>query len=296
MPNANIAIVHQADEYQATIDALNLLPTPVKLQPGVTAVVTPNWVTRKPPSSGAITGTAALRAVLHWIKRHKPGRLVVATGSGGAPTPEIMQVYGLQQVIEEEGIEFVDLNHGPFIEVELEHDQPSKTSLNRLRDEMGFLLSLAQLKVHEEATVTLGIKNIAMGWPPAEEHGFPKKNRGIHTDLHGFIAAMMQVVRPDVTVLSAIHSMIGTGPSQGKEVSGELVIAGDDFIATDVVGARLLGFKPQAAHYLYKLIKSGQGISDTKTMRFPGLDLATAEALFTSAAYDKQIVLDKPQS
>jgi hypothetical protein len=54
--------------------------------------------------------------------------------------------------------------------------------------------SYAQLKMHNEATVTASIKNIALGWPPTEEHGHLKKNLGIHNNLHGFIRAMAEKV------------------------------------------------------------------------------------------------------
>ncbi len=40
------------------------------------------------------------------------------------------------------------------------------------------IISFTQLKQHEEATVTASIKNIAMGWLPAEIHGYPKKIQG----------------------------------------------------------------------------------------------------------------------
>jgi hypothetical protein len=54
-----------------------------------------------------------------------------------------------------------------------------------------------------------------MGWPPAEIHGFPKKELGIHKDLHGFIAAMAKKLPIDLAIISADKSMIGTGPNNG---------------------------------------------------------------------------------
>ncbi len=42
-----------------------------------------------------------------------------------------------------------------------------KTKINNLIEKMDVLISFAQLKQHEEATVTASIKNIALGFPPA---------------------------------------------------------------------------------------------------------------------------------
>lgn len=44
--------------------------------------------------------------------------------------------------------------------------------------------------------------------------------------------------------------MIGTGPLGGHVVETGLVIASTDALAADVVGARLLGFQPQAVRHL----------------------------------------------
>ncbi|WP_236777835.1 DUF362 domain-containing protein [Anoxybacter fermentans] len=79
-------------------------------------------------------------------------------------------------------------NYDPYTEIKLNHSIPSSTKLNQLYEE-DVLISFTQIKVHEEATVSLGIKKIALSWPPAEIHGFPKKEKEIHTDLHNFIRA-----------------------------------------------------------------------------------------------------------
>ena len=77
------------------------------------------------------------------------------------------------------------------------------------------VISFTQLKVHSEATASMSIKNIALGWPPAEEHGFPKKRLGIQEDLHSFIFAMGEKIPIDLAIISTDKAMIGVGPSGG---------------------------------------------------------------------------------
>ncbi|HWI62533.1 MAG TPA: DUF362 domain-containing protein [Symbiobacteriaceae bacterium] len=287
-----VAITRNPLEGDAIREALDLLPAVVSA--GDTVVVTPNWVNDKEPDTGTVVGPESLRQLLRWVQAKKPRRLVVACGSAHGNTPAIMEKTGYARVIAEEGAEFVDLNGGPYVVVELEHNLVPATPLNRLAVENDVLISYTQIKHHREATISCGIKNVALSWPPTEFHGTPKMEMGIHRDLHGFINAMARALPIDLTILSTDKAMIGTGPSEGLAVDGDLVVAGTDPVATDVVGARLLGFLPQAVHYLYRLAIDGVGEGDVRRMRMLGVPLHEAEAEFAEKAYGKRFTLDKP--
>ncbi|MCL4515616.1 MAG: DUF362 domain-containing protein [Firmicutes bacterium] len=289
-----VAITAAEYEGDAIRAALELLPMADLITSSDTVVITPNWVNPRPPQTGAVVGPESLRELIQLVKGRNPRRLVVATGSGGAPTPQVMKAVGYDRILEEEKIEFVDLNYGPYTDTEIPMPGtvPGRTHFNRLYNETDVLISFTQLKVHEEATVSLGLKNIAMGWPPAEIHGFPKKQTGIHTDLHQWIASMAKKFPIDLTILSTDKAMIGTGPSGGVAVDSNLIIAGTDPVATDVIGARLLGFLPQAVQYLYQLILEGIGEGDVKKMDLRGIPLEQAEGAFSQAAYGRSVVVD----
>ncbi|MFZ5625961.1 MAG: DUF362 domain-containing protein, partial [Bacillota bacterium] len=169
-----IAITRHPYEGEAIVKALELLPHTQLFRPGDTVVVVPNLVKNQPPASGTITGPGTLQRLLLYLQDFQPARLVIAAGSGGDPTPLVLQQQGFLNVIQETGGEFVDLNYGPYLELKLNHPLLPVLQVNRLLAEADVIISLAQIKVHQEATVTLGIKNIALSWPPAELHGFPK--------------------------------------------------------------------------------------------------------------------------
>lgn len=289
---ADISIARNTDESAAILEALNLIDAAKLIKSSDIVVITPNWVQKQKPETGTVVGPESLRTVIRFVKGTNPQRIVVATGSGQMDTAAIMESVGFAEVISSEGVEFIDLNKGPFVRVELEHSTPSATNLNRIYDEMTLLISFAQLKVHEEATMTAGLKNIAMGWPPAEEHGYPKKNLGIHSDLHGFIYAMTKSIPTDLSIISANPAMLGRGPANGAPVHTGLVMCGTDAVAVDTVGARLFGYKPQAVRYLYQCINKGLGEGDTDRMNFKGIPLTEAEKIFTSAVYGTELAVD----
>ncbi|AKL94475.1 hypothetical protein CACET_c09680 [Clostridium aceticum] len=288
-----VGITHNQLEQLSIVEAIDLLPIDEIIKPGDRVVITPNWVKSKPPYTATVVGPQTLQKLIQYIKAKNPASVVVATGSGGDDTLKVFQEVGYDKIIQQENVEFIDLNYGPYTELVLEHNIIKSTKINKLLQETDVLISFTQLKQHEEATVSASIKNIALGWPPAEVHGFPKKKLGIHEDLHGFIAAISKKVPIDLAIVSLDKTMIGTGPSNGKAVNTEgLVIAATDPVAADAIGARLLGFLPQAVQYIYQLYKEGIGEADPKKMMIKGLTLEEAEKLFSKAAYGEEIVLD----
>lgn len=289
-----VSITRNKDEGIAITEGLNNIKVNECITPNDVVVITPNWVNHNnpDPSDAGVVGQKSLQTIIRYIKQFTPKRIIVATGSGGSNTLDVMENVEYDQVIKQECIEFIDLNSGPFLDISLHHPRPSSTKINSIINEMTVLISFTQLKHHEESTMSACIKNIALGWPPAEVHGYPKKTLGIHDDLHGFIAAMSEKIPIDISILSCNPTMIGTGPSKGISRHTELVVCGTDAVAVDTIGARFLGFKPQAIHYLFKCGKLNIGKNELNQMNILGIDVKTAEEIFSNAVYGEIIAID----
>ncbi|WP_434794012.1 hypothetical protein TPDSL_05790 [Terrisporobacter petrolearius] len=290
-----VAITKALTEGKSLEKALDLLPIDKIIQKGDKVIITPNWVKDKGAKDGVVVGPKTLQRLIQYVKTKEPSAIYIATGSGGTETTEVMTSVGYDKVIKEEDIEFIDMNYGPFIELKLDHDIIKTTPINKIVDEVDVIISFTQLKYHEEATVTASIKNVAMGYPPASVHGFPKKQTGIHEDLHGFIRSFAKKVPIDLAIISLDKAMIGTGPIFGQAVDTPgLIIASTDPVAADSIGARLLGFLPQGVAYLYGLYKDGLGEANPINITIKGLDLIEAEKVFSKAAYgNKESIVDR---
>lgn len=289
-----VSIVDSGKSNNCIEDALNMIEASKLIKQGACVVITANMVDNKPASTGTVVHPDLLRKIIRYFKNYNPFRIVVAAGSGGAATQQVFKEIGFDRVIQEEKIEFVDLNYGPYTEISLNHHIISSIKLNKLCEEMDVHISFTPIKMHKEATVSLGIKNMALSWPPAEIHGIPKKKLGIHEDLHSFIAAMGEALPIDITILSGMNGMIWTGPSDGKPVSSNLIVAGTDPVATDAVGARMMGLLPQAVHYLFELHRRGLGQADVRKMTLKGLSIIQAEEIYSMAALGESIAIDRP--
>ena len=293
-------IIARDDRIEVAIaKALERIPL-ASLVRGRSVAVKPNETWASQNDTTGITQPDTLRAVLRAVRSHEPRALVVTGGAGAAETDEVFRIGGLMQVIAEERAEFFDHNRAPFVSVELEYRPsadvagPQKSIMVNPRVlEYDTLIAVSQLKLHETATVTLALKNIAMSFPAADYYGHPRSTEQhenqFFDDMHSFIAAMAKRFPIHLAITVGHPAMIGTGPLGGHTIETGLVIASTDALAADVVGARLLGFRPQAVRHLWEASRLGIGESEVDKMRFPGLSLREAIGHFTEAAYGRRL-------
>src|SRR5205814_2244171 len=168
---------------------------------GKVVAVKPNETWASADDITGVTQPDILRSVLLAVKQHHPRELVVSGGAGAAETEDVFRVAGLMDVVDAEKAQFFDHNRPPFTEAQLEYDPakdvsgPQKSVMVNPRVlEYDTLISLAQLKLHETATVTLSLKNVAMSFPAADYYGHPRSTQKhanhFFADMHSFIAAM----------------------------------------------------------------------------------------------------------
>lgn len=122
-------------------------------------------------------------------------------------------------------------------------------------------LSLPKLKTHSMSQVTLSIKN---------QFGLVHQKSRIadhNYRIHQKFADIYRVIRPDFSLIDGlIATTHGHYPSAYNApkcvVPFDLLIGGDDPLATDVVGAALMGFSLGDVQHLERAAATGLGISD----------------------------------
>jgi uncharacterized protein (DUF362 family) len=299
---ATVAITQNKNVEKAVPEALRHLKLEALFR-GKRVAVKPNDTWASADDTTGVTQPDTLRAVLRHVQSFGPRELIVTGGAGAAETEDVFRTAGLTAVVEETGATFVDHNRPPFQSVDLEYDPRADVDgpqhavmVNPRVLEYETLVSLAQLKLHETATVTLSLKNIAMSFPAADYYGHPRHSQKhanhFFADMHSFIAAMAKRFPIHLAVIAGHPAMIGTGPLGGHPVETGLVIASPDPVAADVVGARLLGFRAQGVRHLWEAGRLGLGETDTDEMDFPALSLKEAIAAFTQAAYGERLTFE----
>jgi uncharacterized protein (DUF362 family) len=205
---------------------------------------------------------------------------------------------GYLDVISREGVEWFDHNKPPFVAVDLPFGPQRQIMVNPRVRQYEKLVSLAQLKVHRTATVTLSIKNMAMSFPAADFYGHPrvsqkKRPHNILKDKRAFLVGMLMRFPIDLAIVAGHPAMIGTGPIGGKAIETGLVLAGRNPVSVDTVGAFLLGFETLGVQHLDQAVQQVLGVpySDPEKeglagrLKIVGVSVEEAAKIFQRAAY-----------
>ena len=196
----------------------------------------------------AAAATAFLRAGAREV--------VVGEGPGHRRDVEyLLQGTGLDDVLQDLRLQFVDLNHDDVRQV------PLRSRFTRLDSmwlpvallQSDFVVSMPKLKTHHWAGMTGSMKNL-FGIVPGGIYGWPKNLlhwRGIENSVVDLVAT----IRPSLTIVDAIVAMEGDGPILGKPRHMGFIAMGSDLPAVDATCARIIGL--DAAKVPYLSIASG---------------------------------------
>jgi len=227
----------------------------VVIKPNLTRVKSDEWL--------ASSHVDSIWATCELISSFYDGKIIVAEGTGpGTPLEEALESFKFQSLKKEFNVEFVDLrlddySYGYVLDKDM---RPIKIRMsNLLLDPENFLVSAAVLKTHALSVVTLGLKNIALA-VPMNFDGKENDRRKLHKDdvsldprpLNFNLFQMAQIVTPDLVTIDGFIGMEGEGPLNGDPVESNIAIAGMDWLATDRVGAEVMGFDfERIGHYRY---------------------------------------------
>jgi uncharacterized protein (DUF362 family) len=147
-------------------------------------------------------------------------------------------------------VPLVNLHTGEMAEVEV----PGGLAYQRLTihhslTEIDLLCSVPMMKTHGLASVTLGMKNLIGLYPGSvyrtvragvHDHAADAGSPGVAFE----ILDMVRANKVGLVVIDGSTAMEGNGPSDGVLVPMDIIIAGTNPLATDMVAANVMGFEP----------------------------------------------------
>ena len=233
------------------MDGLKELGVDRRIVRGKTVLLKPNLVEPTVVAPHLNTHPVFVRAAAEVFRRLDAQEVFVAEGQGHCrDTIFVLEQSGLESVLEEERIDFVDLNYDDLFAADnrLGLTKLPKFYLPQSIRRADFLVSLPKLKTHHWTGVTLAMKNL-FGLMPGTCYGWPK-NVLHHAGIGRSILDINATVRPHLAIVDGIVGMEGDGPIMGKPKSANLVVIGGNFPAVDATCARLMGFDPRRIEYL----------------------------------------------
>lgn len=261
--------IAKVDRYELDIAAvigqglfeLGVTPQDIK---GKRILLKPNLVETH---SGAVhinTHPLVVRGVVEAFLRFGAATVLVAEGPGHRrDTLDVLEESGLADVLHEDRIPFFDLNYLTG------HTVPNVGRMTRLRtltfpglfQEVDWIVSVAKLKTHHWAGVTLSMKNM-FGVMPGIYYGWPK-NVLHHAGIEKSILDINATLRPHCAIVDGIIGMEGDGPIMGTPRQAGVLVMGRNLPAVDATCARIMGVDPHRVRYLAQADDWLGPISDT---------------------------------
>lgn len=251
------------------------------VKPGDHVVIKTNIFAPYPPPVSVDRNT--LGALVAALREAGAGKVTVVEGVSvgtklgrGETTGQIVDELGVRRALEEAGGEFLALEDTPRVRLKVpggivHHwlDYP------RIVFEADVLVDLAALKTHVNTLVTLGLKNFQGLLTDAEKY------YGHRDDLDVKLVDIHRVRRPDLTVIDGLLAMEGDGAGEyGVPVPMNLIIAGDNVVATDTVGAAVMGFDPLDVPAIRVAQHAGLGPADLTAIDIRGETMAAVARRF----------------
>lgn len=216
-----------------------------------------NFITTKTWDTGATTDPIIVEALIQEIGRVNHRIFVVESDATVTSADKAAKATGMLDLCSRYGIQFLNLSK---IKEKVTVKIPNRETLRditvpRLVLE-SHIVSAAKMKTHGDTTVTLGLKNMFGLLPDRFKGKYHLKG------IEKVIVDMNSALRPSLTVIDGFVAMEGYGPVSGDPLRMDLVLAGEDPVATDATAARVMGFDPNRIHHIRRCYEKSIGEID----------------------------------
>jgi uncharacterized protein (DUF362 family) len=146
-------------------------------------------------------------------------------------------------------IPLINLHTGEIVELPLNGGLVAKSiKIHKKLTEVDLVCSIPIMKTHVLATVTLAMKNLIGLYPGTEYYAMRSwlHDRALEKGSTGVAYEIIDInraVKTGLSIIDATIAMEGNGPTAGTLVDMGLIIAGTCPLATDMVGASIMGFE-----------------------------------------------------
>jgi uncharacterized protein (DUF362 family) len=218
------------------------------IREGEKVFVKPNLTGEREPSTGAVTNPQVIKALIELIYERRPAKVYLGDSpSWGFNAEKVYQISGAKRVAEETGCILINLDKDDKVECTIHQAwRLKKIPIAKTILECDKWINVPVMKTHMQCLVSLGIKNVKGILPLKSKTKLHElKPKAGYSGLEVGVADLHRLIRPDLTVLDGTIGMEGRGPFDGDPVKLGLIIAGEDPVRVDAVGAAIMGFDPR---------------------------------------------------
>lgn len=219
------------------------------------------------PRSGICTSPDVVEGVIRYFREKGAGRILVGDSSiVGVDSLEALASAGIRDVCEKTGVECVDLNSFDPVDKKIPGGIMVDSILfSSAPFESDIVVSMPVMKTHMYTGATLSIKNMKGCMYKREKTKLHRLSKPLPPDPRGRsldygLLDFTKVCYPDYAVVDGTVCMEGFGPSGGTPVNLDVVLAGSEPAAADLVALKLMGIPLEDVGHLL-LISEARGVS-----------------------------------
>ncbi len=193
---------------------------------------------------------------------------------------------GYSSMAKELDIPLINLHSGEMVDLPVANGLLfEKITVHKSVAETDLLCSVPMMKTHVLATVTLGMKNLIGVYPGSVYYSVRSflHDRAAEKDSPGIAYEIVDMARASklgLTVIDASVAMEGNGPSEGELVNMDLIIAGTNPLATDLVATAIMGFETHEIPTFNWAVKVGMKPSTLDDIEVRGETIASVQRKF----------------
>ena len=198
------------------------------------------------------TDPRLVESLILQLKKLEAREIILAEGPPhNRDTEWLFRKSGFEALAKRQSVPLVDLNYDDISPVKCVN--PRATLLKELYLPKTILsadviISVAKMKTHRHAGITLSMKNM-FGILPGMKYGWPKNIlhwNGVPLS----ICEINGTLKTHFSIIDGVVGMEGYGPLLGTARKAGVLVMGDNALAVDATAARVMGIDPARVEYL----------------------------------------------
>jgi len=254
---SKVIIVKSSRSHEPVFKALNMIDFENVFSECKQVLIKVNFITTMMWDTGATTDPMVVEAIIMRLKKLPVKIYVIESDATMTNADKAFETTGMKEMCIRNGVEWLNLRHiKDRVKIHIPNCETlSSITVPRIITESA-VISAAKLKTHNSTTVTLGMKNMFGLLPDKFKAKYHSKG------ISKVLVDINSVLKSKLTVIDGFVGMEGSGPANGTPIRMDLIIAGEDPVATDATACRIMGIDPHEVSHIRKAYEKGLGNID----------------------------------
>ncbi len=221
------------------------------------ALIKVNFISTKTYETGVTTDPLVVEALIHKAREVFDQVFVVESDASMTNADKAYKATGMKEVCDKNEVAFLNLRREKDkVKLQIPNHETLKTiEVPRIVVD-STIINAAKLKTHSATGVSLGMKNMFGLLPEKMKFKYHLKN------INKVVVDINAVLKPKFTIIDGFYALEGPGPTSGKPVKMDLLVAGRDVVAVDATACRVMGIEPAEIYHIRRAYERGFGEMD----------------------------------